>query len=328
MTALVTRRKILATAGAAVLLSPLRDARAANYPERPITVIVPYAAGSTGDAVMRLVAEAAEPSLGQRFVIEARPGAGGNVGAQAVASAAPDGHTLLLGATNNFVMNQFLFKKMSFDPLAAFAPITKLADVPSVLYLHPSVPARTIAEFIVHARAYPSKLNYASPSVGTTPHLAVERLKQMAGIDLVHVPFRGSPQAFQALLANDIQLYLAGLSVGRSHVEAGTARALAVASDKRLASMPDVPTVHESGLPGYTAANWWGLAAPRGTPEAVIEVVHRAVVTALQSAAVRERFEQLGLVPGGETAAAFAASLKPEAEAWAATIRQSGLTLD
>jgi tripartite-type tricarboxylate transporter receptor subunit TctC len=171
-------------AAAALAVAPIHSGAAADYPERPITVIVPYAAGGAGDSIIRLLSPVMERSLGQPLVIDNRTGGGGTIGAQAVAKAAPDGHTLLLGATNNFAINQFLLPKVNFDPLAAFALITKVADVPSVLFTNVSVPAKTLGEFITHARADPGKLSYASPSVGTTPHLAVERLKQLTGIEL------------------------------------------------------------------------------------------------------------------------------------------------
>src|SRR5262245_56029315 len=229
------RTFMLAAAALAAGSLPLS---AAEYPERPITVIVPYAAGGAGDTIIRLLSPMVERSLGQPLVIDSRPGGGGTIGAQAVAKAAPDGHTLLLGATNNFAINQSLFPKVHFDPLTAFALITKVADVPAVLFTNPQIPAKTLGEFIGYAKANPGKLSYASPSVGTTPHLAVERLMQLTGIELVHVPYRGAPQAMQALIANEVQLYLVGWGIGRGHVEAGRIRALAIASEKPVPGIP------------------------------------------------------------------------------------------
>lgn len=259
MIMLSRRNALLLTAAAA--LSPTLS-RAAAYPERPITVIVPYAAGGAGDVTIRLLAPSLEKTLGQPLIIDARAGGGGTIGARAVASSAADGYTLMLGAANNFAINQFMFPKVKFDPLAEFALITKVADVPSVFYIPAALPVKTLAEFVAYAKSQPGKLSYASPSVGTTPHLAVERFKQAAGIELVHVPYRGAPPAMQALLANEVQLYLAGWGVGRAHVESGKVRAIAVAAEKRLPGV-DVPTLIEAGYAGFVASNWWGLAAPK-----------------------------------------------------------------
>lgn len=325
-----TRRQLVLGAGAGLLLPGLARAQAPGWqPARPILVIVPYAPGNTGDVVLRLVAEGMEARLGQRIVIDARPGAGGNIGAAAVARAEADGHTLLLGATNNFVMNQFLFRDMGFDPLTAFAPIIRLADVPSVLYSHPSVPARTLGEFIDHARRNPGKLNYGSPSAGTAPHLAVERLMQLTGIEMVHVPYRGSPQVIAALLAGDVQFFVGGLSAGKAAAEAGRLRMLAVATEARLPALPEVPTAIEAGVPGYTAANWWGLAAPRGTPAAAIAALHAAARDAVRAPAVTQRLSAIGITPGADaTPEGFAASLREEAAIWSETIRRGHISVE
>lgn len=324
---MINRRSILAWGGALATSGP-SGTRAATFPERPVTVIVPYAAGSTGDVVTRLLSQDWERQLGQNLIIEARPGAGGNVGAHAVASADPTGHVLLLGATNNFVINQFLFKKMSFDPLDALVPITKVADVPSVLYVHPSVPARNFKELVAYARRNGGRLNYGSPSIGTTPHLEVERLKRLVGLDFVHVPYRGSTQIMQALVTNEIQLFLGGLSAGKTYLESGALRAIAVATSSRMPALPDVPTIAESGLPGYSAANWWALAAPKGTPPSVLDRLHVSVSAALQNPTVRQRYAELGLDPGGGSAQALADEMRAAAALWSEAIKQIGLSID
>jgi tripartite-type tricarboxylate transporter receptor subunit TctC len=297
------------------------------YPNQSITVIVPYAAGGAGDVVLRAVSEPMEAKLGQKLIVMARPGAGGNLGAQAVATAAPDGYTLLLGATNNFVTNQFLFPSMTFDPLAEFVPVAKIADVPSVIFTHPSTPAKTLPEFIAYAKANPGKLNFGSPSFGTTPHLAVERLKLMAGIDMVHVPFQGAPPAVQGLLRNDIQLYLGGVAVGAGHIEAGTVKPLAVSSVTRLAALPNVPTISESGVGEFGASNWWLLAAPKGTPGGIVDRLAKAVDAALGDKGVQERYAKFGFVGGTTDAAKISAELKSEAKAWGDVIAKAGIKL-
>jgi tripartite-type tricarboxylate transporter receptor subunit TctC len=299
----------------------------AQYPDKPITIIVPYGAGGAGDVTIRTVSLPMEAALGQKLIVTARPGAGGNLGAQAVASAAPDGYTLLLGATNNFVINQFLFPNMTFDPVADLVPVAMIADVPSVIYTHPSVPATTLPEFIAHAKANPGKLNFGSPSFGTTPHLSVERLKLMTGINLVHVPFQGAPTAVQALLRNDIQLYLGGVAVGAGHIEAGTVKPLAVSSAKRLAALPNVRTLAESKVADFGASNWWLLAAPKGTPAAVIDRLGKAVEAAFADKTVQERFTKLGFTSGTTDAAKLAAQLKSEAGAWGDVIKKAGIKL-
>ena len=319
-------RRLIVLAGFA-LIACLSPAIAAEYPERPVTVVVPYAAGGAGDVLIRLLQPAIERELKQPLVIDARPGGGGTIGAQAVAKAAPDGYTLMLGAANNFAINQFMFPQIKFDPLAEFALITKVADVPAVLFINPTVPAKTLGEFIAYAKANPGKLSYASPSVGTTPHLAVERLKQLTGIEMVHVPYRGAPPAMQALIANDVQLYLVGWSIGRSQVESGRVRALAVASEKRVPSIP-LPTAIESGVPDFVTSNWWGLAAPRATPQPVQDRIYRAVVAALADPGIAKRLEELGYVPRGEPSRKFRDEVDAEAKVWSETISRGKLAVE
>lgn len=321
----INRRTVLRGMLIATVVPTL--SRAAAYPERPITVIVPYAAGGAGDVTIRLLAPSLEKTLGQPLIIDARAGGGGTIGARAVASSAADGYTLMLGAANNFAINQFMFPKVKFDPFAEFTLITKAVDVPSVFYIPAALPVKTLAEFVAYAKSQAGKLSYASPSVGTTPHLAVERFKQAAGIELVHVPYRGAPPAMQALLANEVQLYLAGWGVGRAHVESGKVRAISVAAEKRLPGV-DVPTMIESGYPGFVASNWWGLAAPKGTSAAICEQLHAAVVTALKDPAILQKLETLGFVAVGDTPAAFLKNAQEEAAIWKQTIERGKLAVD
>ena len=301
---------------------------AQDYPSKIIHIIVPYAPGSVGDTTARLVAAAIEPRLGQRVLVETRPGAGGNIGAAAVASAAPDGHTLLLGATNNFAINQFLYSSMTFDPMTAFAPIMLVADVPSVIFVSGAVPASTFRDFVEYARANPGKLNFASPSAGTTPHLAGELLNQLAGIRMVHVPYRGAGPAMMALVAGEVQMYMVGLVSGQPHLASGKIKALAVAAPQRLPGLPDVPTTAEAGFPQFKASNWWGLAAPKGTPRPIIERLNREIAAALTEPGLKARFEEAGLVPAASSPEAFAARIREDAALWQKTIQSAGLTLN
>ena len=244
-----------------------------------------------------------------------------------MARADPDGYEILVAATNNFVINQFLLK-MSFDPLTALTPIAKVADVPLVLFSNPSVPARTLPEFIAYAKAHPGELNYGTPSVGTVNHLLIERLKQTTGIELTHVPYKGSPEALLGLLKNDIQLFPIGLSVGLGHLREGKLTALAVAASQRLRMIPGVPTMSEVGFPGFTASNWWGMAGPAGTPDEIADTLYKAVREALATQPVTARFLEMGMLVPEISRQQFAASLKAEAALWSETIARGHIKID
>jgi tripartite-type tricarboxylate transporter receptor subunit TctC len=239
----INRRQALVSALALLASFPTPVVHAqAKYPERPIRVIVPFAAGGVGDATMRLLAPRMEQQLGQKLVIESKPGASGNIGTLEVARAQPDGYTVLVGAMGNFVINQFL-TKMSFDPLTALMPVAKVVDIPIVLFSNSSVPARNLSQFIAYAGANPGKLNYGSQGNGSLNHLLIERFKQVAGLEIIHIPYGGSPPAMLALLANQIQLFSAALVVGAAQVGEGRLTILAVTTEKRLPALPDVPTI-------------------------------------------------------------------------------------
>ena len=297
-----------------------------DYPSKPIRLVIPYGPGSLADAVPRLIQPALEQKLGQRIVIEHRPGAGGNVGTQAVVSSPADGYTLVMAATNNLVINQFVFRDMKFDPLADLAPVSLIAEVPLILQVHPSLPS-SLTEFIEQARAHPGKVNYGSPSTGTIPHLAMEIFARAADLKLTHVPFKGGAPAVNALLANDIQALLIGYATTAGQVRAGQVRPLAVASATRLQALPAVPTFAEAGFPDLAAAvpsNWWGMAAPRGTPSAIVQRLAREIRDALQSAETQARYHDLGLTPVGSTPEQFAAGLPEQARKWEAILRVLG----
>jgi tripartite-type tricarboxylate transporter receptor subunit TctC len=301
------------------------QAAAQPYPNRPIHVVYPFQAGGTGDLVFRMLMPTLEQRMGQRIVLENHTGAGGNVGAKLVANTAPDGYTLLLSATNVLAINQFLFRDMTFDPAKAFTPMTIVVEVPSVFYVNPKVPAHTLQEFIEFAKANPGKLNYASPGVGTTPHLNAELFAELSGLRLTHVAYRGLPDAMNALLSGDVQLYLAGLPPGQGHLKAGKLRAIAVGSQERLAPLPDVPTVRESGFKDFEAGNWFGLVAPAGTADAIVERWVAEIRFALQQPLLRKRFAEDGLLPGGVSAAEFQARLAREAALWERVIKAANI---
>jgi len=321
----ITRRQVLATAVTAPFLAT--RARAASYPDHPIRVIIPYTAGGVAENIMRLLAVSMEQRLGQRLIFEAKPGAAGNIGTQEVARAAPDGYTLLVAATNNYVINQFVIK-MTFDPMATLVPIAKAAEVPLVLFSNPDVPARTVREFIDYARANPGKANYGIPSLGTVNHLMMERLKQTTGVEITRVPYRGSPEATLALLKNDIQLFPIGLAAVGGHFKEGRVTALAVATDKRVPMLPDVPTMGESGYPGFVASNWWGMAAPAGTPDDILDKLAQAVAEAQQTDVVKDRFNVLGMLASDQSRRQFAETVRSEADLWREIVQRGKITLE
>lgn len=311
------------------LMLPLLAAPAAaqDYPDKPIRVVLTYTAGGVSDGIVRLLAPKMEEVLGQKLIVEAKPGAAGNIGVTEVAKSPPDGYTLVVTATNNFAINQFTMK-MSIDPLVALAPVAKLADVPLVLFSTPAVPAKNFAQFMDYVKANPGKVNFGSPAPGTVNHLLLERVKQVRGLNMQHIPYRGSPQAAMALLQNDIQLFTVGYAAGVGHLKEGKFTALAVATEQRLPELPEVPTLSESGLPGFTGANWWGMAAPAGTPEPVIRKIREAVSAALREPNVIERYKALGLVIPKESGEQFAASLKAEAAQWSDTVKKGNITVE
>jgi tripartite-type tricarboxylate transporter receptor subunit TctC len=324
----MTRRKALQSALSAMTAAPFVAVRsAAAYPDRPILVVSPYAAGGVGEAIVHLLAVSMEPRLGQKLILEAKPGAAGNVGTEDVARAAPDGNSILLAATNNFVINQYVMK-MTFDPLTALAPIAKAAEVPLVLFSNPAVPARTLQELIAYAKANPGSVNYGVPSLGTVNHLMMERLKQTTGADMTCIPYRGSPPAVLALLKNEIQVFPIGLAAVGTSLKDGKLTALAVATEQRVPMLPDVPTVAESGFPGFVASNWFGMAAPAGTADDILDTLAQAVSAAQNTDLVKDRFATLGMLVPNMSRQEFAASLKPEAAFWRETVERGKISIE
>jgi tripartite-type tricarboxylate transporter receptor subunit TctC len=300
-------------------------AQAQTFPNRPIRLVVPYAAGNTGDISFRAIAPLVEEKLEQRFVLENKPGATGNIGAQEVTRAAPDGYTLLLGASNNFVINQFLFRSIGFDPVTAFEPITIISDAPSIIVVQPSLGVSSLRELQALARQNPGKLNFGSPGSGTPPHLAGAWFAKLADVNLVHIPYKGSPAAVMGLLSNDVQVYFSVLSAIEGHLRAGKLKALAVAAPKRLATFPDVPTTAESGFPDLLTGTWWGLMAPKGTGSKIVDRLGSEVRAALANPAVVDRFAQLGMVTGGQSPSEVDTRIKKEAASWKSVIEGIGL---
>jgi tripartite-type tricarboxylate transporter receptor subunit TctC len=317
-------RKILFALAVALAYPAL--AWSQEYPSKPVRIVVPYGAGSNGENGLRLIAPELEKHLGQRILVEARPGGGGNVGAAAVAAAPADGYTLLLGATNNFTINQHLYRNLGFDPVKAFEPVTIIFDIPFIMYSSTTVPARTLQEFVGYAKAHPDKLNYASSGAGTPPHLAGEMLSELAGIRLTHVPYKSNAQSVAALLAGDVHLFVGLISGAQQHVDAGKLRILATATPQRTSRHPDVPSAREAGFPTMNISTWWALVAPRGTPRPVIEKLYAATQAGLRD--VKERYAQLGFVPIGNRPEALSAQIAAEAKDWGNFIRSRNIRIE
>ena len=302
------------------------NAEAQDYPNKPIKFIVCFAAGGPNDITARLFSQYLSEHFNQQFVVENRPGAGGNIGMEQGARAAPDGYTLTLAPVGNLTIAPSLYAKLPYDPAKDYAQITVLAAVPNVLIVHPSVQARTLAELIALAKAKPGTLNYASPGNGSGPHLAGELLKSMAGIDILHVPFNGVAPAMNAVLGGQVQLFFAQSSAALQHVRAGNVVALGVASPRRIAAAPDLPTIAEQGLPGFDVTSWYALVAPAGTPAPIIDRLHRELVKALAEPEVKERIAGLGAEPVGNTPAEYTAFMKEEIAKWTKVIKAAGIT--
>jgi tripartite-type tricarboxylate transporter receptor subunit TctC len=317
-----TRRALLATP----LLLPAATVRAQPFPSRQVRIVAPYPPGGGVDTVARLL----QPHLAQRFgvtvLIENRPGAGGSIGAAEVARAAPDGHTLLLDASGH-VINATLMQGLPFDYRRAFLPLTLLSVQPQLLVVPAASPFRTLAELIAAARRAPGTVTIASSGNGSGAHLAAAEFMRAAGIELIHVPYRGGGPAMTDVIAGNVAMNFASASAGTAHVQGGRIRALGAAGPRRLAPLPDVPTIAEQGFPGFDADEWNGMWTVAGTPAPLVEALHAALVHALGQPDVRARFDQIGLLPGGEPPAVFAAFVDAQRERAARIIREANITL-
>ena len=298
-----------------------------GFPQRPVRVIVPFPPGGGTDNLARLIEPHVNRALGQNQVIETRPGASGIIGAEAVARAEPDGYTVMM-TDASFSIIPGLYPRLPFDVLRDFAPISMLATGSSVLLVHPSLPVRSVQALIALARARPGELSYASGGNGTGPHLAAELVKIQAGIDLTHVPYRGTGPATNDVVAGHVKLMFNGISAAKPHVDAGRLIALAVTGDTRNRALPDVPTFDEQGLPGIEAASNWGVLAPSRTPEPILRHLTTAFATGVNEPSIAARLEYLGFTPAGSDAAAYASRLATDVERWTRVIRTAGVRMD
>ncbi len=318
---------------AAALLSPLIAAQAASpgagrYPDKPVRVILSVPAGGTPDVVARMVTPGLSSLLGQQLVVDNRGGAGGMIGAEIVAKAAPDGYTLFVSSPGALTILPHLRKQVPYDTLRDFAPISLIAIGPFLLITHPSVPAKSVRELIALAKAEPGKLNYASAGNGTANHLAMELFKSMAGVNITHVPYKGAPQAVTDVLGGHMNMMFNSIAPVLQHIKAGRVRLLGVASARRSPQLPDTPTISEAGVPGFEAVNWFGLFAPAGTPKSIVARLNDALVKVVRAPELRAQFEAQGSDPVGSSPEEFAAFIRRDMAMYAQVVKVSGAKVD
>ena len=309
---------------AAVLAVAPLAAGAQAWPSKPVKVVVPFAAGGTTDVVARQLAQKLSESWNQSVVVENKPGAGGNIGADSVAKSPPDGYTLLMTSGSIVAANPYMYKNMGFDPAKDLAPITNVASGPQVIVIGTAVPAKDLKEFIAYAKANPKKVNFGSAGIGTQTHLAGENLAHQAGMELVHVPYKGESAALTDLIGGQIQMVPANFAAALPHIQGGRIRCVAVTSKERHPQLKDCPAAGEA-VPGFVNDGWWGLMAPAGTPRDILDKVQRDSATILHSEEFKARFAQQGMVPVANKPDELAAAIREESKVWAKVIKERGL---
>ena len=309
---------------AALAPSPLH---AQDYPLRPVKVVVPFSPGGAVDGPMRVIAQELSKRLGQQVIVENKPGAGATIGSELVAKAAPDGYTLLLASQTNAI-SATLYPRLAFDPIEDFVPICLIGREPGVLVVHPALPVKTFQEFVAYVKARPGEVDYASSGNGSGQHLFAALLASMTGLKMNHIPYKGSGQATTDLLGGQVPVSIPGTAGMVGHIKAGKLRALAVTGARRSPQLPDVPTVMESGVPGYEAYVWMGLLAPKGTPAPIVEKVHRDLLQALATPEVKAYMATAGIEIVGSTPAEFGRFFRAEKDQWARVIRETGAKVD
>jgi tripartite-type tricarboxylate transporter receptor subunit TctC len=296
-----------------------------TYPAKPVRIIVPFAPAGSTDITARVVAQKLTDGWRQQVIVDNRAGAGGNIGAEAVAKSAPDGYTLLLATTGVMAINHRLYRNLSYDALRDFAPVTQIGALPLILIIHPSLPAKSVKDLVAMGKAKPGELSYASSGVGSATHMTSELFRMMAGVDIVHIPYKGSGQAMVDLISGQVGMAFDQITSSLPHVESGKLRALAVTSAKRFPSVPQLPTVAEAGIRGYESVSWNGIAAPLGTPRDIISRVQEQVARALQAADIKERFFKDGIEGVGSTPEQFAAHIRSERAKWENVVDSAGI---
>lgn len=296
------------------------------YPARPIKLIAPFPPGGPVDVMARLVAEQLSQRIGT-MIVDNRPGAGGTIGSRFAAAAEPDGYTLLFGSSTTLAAGPALYKNLGYDPVRSFTPVAMISSVPFALVVAPALPVRSVQDLVAYAKANPGKLNYGAPT-GALPHLTGEMFKAAAGIDLVHVPYKGAANAITDLLGGQVDLTFEPISVLVSHIREGKLRPIAVTGETRSAELPDIPTMIESGFPGFVSVSWTGIVAPAGTPGAIVATLNTAVNAAVAAPETRERLAKLGAEPKAGTSKEFAALIASETPKWAAVVKAAAITIE
>ncbi len=318
--------RMLLIAGAFAIASwPGASSLAQSYPVKPVRYVVAFAAGDSPDIVARLVADRLSRMWGQQVVVENRVGAGGTIAGAAVAKAPPDGYTLFHCNIASSAIAAALYPKLPYDPLRDFAMVSRIATTANALIVHPSLPAASVAEFIAYAKANPGKLSYGSPGVGTSPHLSMELFKSIAGINVVHIAYKGAMPALADVMGGQIPVMLANLPALLPHIISGKVRALAVTSAKRTAQLPAIPTMIESGVPDYVVTAWYGMCAPAGTPQPILEKLHADLITTLQAPDVQQRLSDLVIDVAPTSRDEFTAFIRSEIERWAEVVKNAGI---
>jgi tripartite-type tricarboxylate transporter receptor subunit TctC len=318
------RRQFLhLAAGAAALPAVSRVTWAQAYPSRPVRWILGFTSGGNTDIISRLLGQRLSEQLGQPFIIESRPGAGTNIATEAVVRAPADGHTLLFVSASNAI-NATLYDKLNFNFIRDIAPVASLVRAPNVMVVNPTVPAKTVPEFIAYAKANPGKINMASPGIGTTPHLAGELFKTMTGVNIQHVPYRGAAPALTDLIAGQVQLYFVTTPASIDYIRTGKLRALAVTTATRSEALPDIPSVSEF-VPGYEASAWWGVGAPKDTPADIVEKLNKEINAALADSKMKARLADLGCTVLADSPSDFGKLIAEETEKWGKVVKSTGI---
>ncbi len=323
-------RRVLLRAGLPVLLAMVGALASAqsSFPNKPVKIIVPFPPGGGNDVIARVIGQKLTDRWGQPVVIDNRAGANGIVGLQALMQSPPDGYTLAVGAAGPLAVNPSLYARLPYDPVKDFAAVTNLVNYPLLLVVHPSVPARTTREVVALAKSKPGQLSYASPGSGNSGHLAGELFNSMAGVHTLHVPYKGQGPALTDLLSGQVQMLYSSIPSVINQVKTGQLRAIAVGSAKRLPSLPDIPTIAESGVPGYEAYSWVGLVAPANTPSDIVHKIYRDVSDILKQPDVAEKLNQQGALPVGDTPEEFSQYIKAEVAKWGQVVRNANIKLD
>ncbi|HEY6864495.1 MAG TPA: tripartite tricarboxylate transporter substrate binding protein [Burkholderiales bacterium] len=317
--------RLSAAIAAAVLALAAADAGAQSaYPSKPVRFIVPSSAGGGTDIIARAISQKLSEALGQQFVVDNRPGAGQMIGIELAARSPADGHTILMTAST-LAINPIMYKKVTYDPVRDFAPITQAASLPNVLVVHPSLPVKSLAELIALAKREPGRIAYASAGIGTSPHMSVALLEHLAGIEMVHVPYKGTGPGVIDVLAGQVKVMTPNVLTALPHIKSGKLRALAVTSGKRSDALPDVPTIAEAGVPGYESVQWYGVLAPAGTPREIVQRLYTEIAKSLRAGDVRERLAADGAEPVGSTPEQFAAFIRAEIDKWAKLAKAAGI---